>query len=47
MKATNAVIDEIQGELSSSIGKPYQDINFLYLQLLIRALTNIAILDKE
>jgi len=40
-------LDELLSEFGISQGKAYHEINFLYLQLLIRALSNIALLEKD
>ena len=46
-KVTNAIIDEIQYEFSTSKNKPAHQQNYAYLQLLVRAITNLLILDPE
>ena len=46
-KITNAVIDEITLETTNSQGKPTIDINFFYLYLLVRAITNILFLESD
>ena len=46
-KITNAVIDELLSELHASKDKQITQYNFFYLQLLVRALANVIIMEKE
>lgn len=44
MKIQNAIVDELVTELGLCSSKPP---NYPYMQLLVRALANVMILDKE
>ena len=46
-KITNAVIDELLSEIQGLQNKQVGEYNFFYLQLLVRALTNVLIMEKE
>jgi hypothetical protein len=46
-KITNAVIDELLSEMQGMQNKQVGQYNFFYLYLLVRALTNVLILEKE
>jgi hypothetical protein len=46
-KITNAIIDEILNEIQTMQNKQFNQYNFFYLQLLVRALTNVIIMEKE
>ena len=47
IKITNAIINELLNEMQILQSQQFAQYNFFYLQLLVRALTNILIMEKE